>query len=239
MNNKDLIFLTIITFLLTSILSTYFHFRKEIRKQTSLYESVSDTLKTYKNKNGEYVAKILAIEVEREKDFTSIKNLTEIAKELQDLVKQKSKEVSDLKLALILKEETVIEITDTVYVQDPEQAIMIKNLVLMNTYEDKWLFAHYGINKGLYKLDVKITNEYDITLGYERKNIFHKTKPYVEVVNKNPYTKTSDLKAYIKAENEKKFSIGLQGGIGFNYGLINKNIDFGPQLGFGFNYKLF
>lgn len=239
MNKKDLIALTIITALLVGIISSYFTFKKEIKKQTSLYESVSDTLKVFKNKNGEYVAKILAIEVEKEKDFTTIKNLSGINKELQDLVISKSKEVKDLQMALIHKSETIIEHRDTVYFPNPETALVLKDLTLLTSLNNKWIDVTYGIDKGLYSLDLRVYNEFDVTIGYEKTGWFKPTKSYVEVVNKNPYTMTSDLKAYKKMIPQKRWHMNMYGGFGGQYGLINKQIDFGPQIGIGVGYNIF
>lgn len=239
MNKKDLIALTIITALLVGIISSYFTFKKEIRRQTSLYESVSDTLKVFKNKNGEYVAKILAIEVEREKDFITIKNLFGINKELQDLVIRKSKEVKDLQVALIHKSETIIEHRDTVYFPDPETALVIKDLVLMTSFNNKWIDAKYGIDKGFYKLDLRVYNDFEVTIGYEKTGLFKPSKSYVEVVDKNPYTIPTDLKAYRKIVPQKRWHINAFGGFGGQYGLINKQIDFGPQVGIGVGYNIF
>ena len=236
--NKNALYWTVITVLAIMLASVFIGTRKELKNQTDLYEAVTDTLQTFKNKNGELVAKIQAIEVEREKDFTTIRNLTGINKELQDLVKKKSKEIKDLEMALILKEETIIIKRDTI-LTDPKTSEVIKDIILVDTIKNDWITVKYGINKGFYVLDLGVKNEYHIAMGQESQGLFKPTKSYVEIVNKNPYTITTDAKGYRKVENISRWDVGFHIGFGGQFGFIHQKFDYGPQIGVGFNYKIF
>ena len=85
MEKKLIILLAIVSVLL---LSSFFLFRHEIRDLQNLYASTQDTVKYWKNKNGENVAKISVLETDKTRDFIKMATKDSIIKELQKLVKK-------------------------------------------------------------------------------------------------------------------------------------------------------
>ena len=78
------------TILLSSLLNEK---RSDYKEQVELYNSITDTVKFYKNKDSLNVAKIQVMQTDKESDFLKIKNLTGTNLELQNLVRNKDKEI--------------------------------------------------------------------------------------------------------------------------------------------------
>lgn len=242
MNKKDLIFggviviLLGVTILLFSLLSEK---RSDYKEQVELYNSITDTVKFYKNKDSLNVAKIQVMQTDKESDFLKIKNLTGTNLELQNLIKDKDKKIKDLNTALIHKDETVYIDTLRMYYPIGGDTIIFSQSVLLDTINNKWINAKYGFNKGLSYLDLKVYNEYQITIGYEGGNLFKKGTPYGIVTNMNPYTSTKDMRVYqVSVPKQKRMGISFQTGFGGVYDMKNNNISYGPYIGLGLNYNI-
>lgn len=242
MNKKDLIFggviviLLGVTILLFSLLNEK---RSDYKKQVELYNSITDTVKFYKNKDSLNVAKIQVMQTDKESDFLKIKNLTGTNLELQNLIKDKDKKIKDLNTALIHKDETVYTDTLRMYYPIGGDTIIFSQSVLLDTINNKWINAKYGFNKGLSYLDLKVYNEYQITIGYEGGNLFKKGTPYGIVTNMNPYTSTKDMRVYqVSVPKQKRMGISFQTGFGGVYDMKNNNISYGPYVGLGLNYNI-
>ena len=242
MNKKDLIFggviviLLGVTILLFSLLSKK---SSDYKEQVELYNSITDTVKFYKNKDSLNVAKIQVMQTDKESDFLKIKNLTGTNLELQNLIKDKDKKIKDLNTALIHKDETVYIDTLRMYYPIGGDTIIFSQSVLLDTINNKWINAKYGFNKGLSYLDLKVYNEYQITIGYEGGNLFKKGTPYGIVTNMNPYTSTKDMRVYqVSVPKQKRMGISFQTGFGGVYDMKNNNISYGPYVGLGLNYNI-
>ncbi len=242
MNKKDLIFggviviLLGVTILLFSLLSEK---RSDYKKQVELYNSITDTVKFYKNKDSLNVAKIQVMQTDKESDFLKIKNLTGTNLELQNLIRNKDKEIKDLNTALIHKDETVYIDTLRMYYPIGGNTIIFSQSVLLDTINNKWINAKYGFNRGFSYLDLKVYNEYQITIGYEGGNLFKKGTPYGIVTNMNPYTSTKDMRVYqVSVPKQKRMGISFQTGFGGVYDMKNSNISYGPYIGLGLNYNI-
>lgn len=242
MNKKDLIFggviviLLGVTILLFSLLSEK---RSDYKEQVELYNSITDTVKFYKNKDSLNVAKIQVMQTDKESDFLKIKNLTGTNLELQNLIKNKDKEIKDLNTALIHKDKTVYIDTLRMYYPIGGDTIIFSQSVLLDTINNKWINAKYGFNRGFSYLDLKVYNEYQITVGYEGGNLFKKGTPYGIVTNMNPYTSTKDMRVYqVSVPKQKRMGISFQTGFGGVYDMKNNNISYGPYIGLGLNYNI-
>ncbi len=242
MNKKDLIFggviviLLGVTILLSSLLNEK---RSDYKEQVELYNSITDTVKFYKNKDSLNVAKIQVMQTDKESDFLKIKNLTGTNLELQNLIRNKDKEIKDLNTALIHKDETVYIDTLRIYYPIGGDTIIFSQSVLLDTINTKWINAKYGFNRGFSYLDLKVYNEYQITIGYEGGNLFKKGTPYGIVTNMNPYTSTKDMRVYqVSVPKQKRMGISFQTGFGGVYDMKNNNISYGPYIGLGLNYNI-
>ena len=153
--------------------------------------------------------------------------------ELKDMLDMNTKEIKELKKSLqssisyISKIEGKMQV-DTIYMND---TIYYKDSIptIHFGYKDDWLTlsgtaSFKPLQTKINNIQVPISVETGLTEDY---NIFVKTNnPYVTIQNIDG--------AIIK---DKKFNIDyhheLQVGVGFQYGLFNKQVDFGPQIGYG------
>lgn len=225
----------IVVFLFTQIE----RYKGDYREQVNLYNSITDSLKTWKGKDSLNLAKIQVMQTDKASDFLKIKNLEGTNLELQALIKKQDKKIKDLNTALILKEETIIRDTTRLYYPVGGDTLIFSKSILLDTLKNNWIDAIYGFNKGFSYLDLKIRNEYELTIGYEGGNLFKKGTPYAIVKNLNPYTSTSDLKVYqVAVPKPKRFGIALQTGFGGIYDIKNKSLSYGPYIGLGLNYNI-
>jgi hypothetical protein len=242
MNKKDLIFGGVIVMLLgvaILLFSLLSEKRSDYKEQVELYNSITDTVKFYRNKDSLNVAKIQVMQTDKESDFLKIKNLTGTNLELQNLIRNKDKKIKDLNTALIHKDETVYVDTLRMYYPIGGDTIIFSQSVLLDTVNNKWINAKYGFNKGLSYLDLRVYNEYQITIGYEGGNLFKKGTPYGIVTNMNPYTSTKDMRVYqVSVPKQKRMGISFQTGFGGVYDMKNSNISYGPYIGLGLNYNI-
>lgn len=153
--------------------------------------------------------------------------------ELKDMLDMNTKEIKELKKSLqssisyISKIEGKMQV-DTIYMND---TIYYKDSIptIHFGYKDDWLTlsgtaSFKPLQTKINNIQVPISVETGLTEDY---NIFVKTNnPYVTIQNIDG--------AIIK---DKKFNIDyhheLHVGMGFQYGLFNKQVDFGPQIGYG------
>lgn len=156
--------------------------------------------------------------------------------ELQDQININQEEIKEIKKKLktsidyISKIDGLVKV-DTIYMND---TIYYKDSIptIHFGYKDDWLTLNGSTTllnntskTSIHNIQVPILVETGLTEDY---NIFVKTNnPYVTIQNIDG--------AIIK---DRKFNIDyhheLQVGIGFQYGLFNNQIDFGPQIGYGF-----
>ena len=102
----------------------------------------------------------------------------------------------------------------------------------------KWYGYSFTLEKSKVSLDsLYFSSETEIIWGKEDhgtiKNIFKENKPIVSVIQKNPYTTTTELQNYtFKDFNPQRLSLGTQIG----YGITPKG--FQPYLGVGLSLKI-
>ena len=243
MNNKlNIVLLGIIAILLgvAIFLGVIANKNKDsYREQVSLYNAITDTLKTWKDKDSLNNAKIQVMQTEKTADFLKIQNLTGTNLELQNLIKSQGKRIKDLNTALIVKSETIIRDTTRIYYPIEGDTIIFSQSVLLDSIENEWITALYGFNKGRSVLDFTLVNDYHITIGYEGGNVFKQGTPFAIIKNLNPYTITNDLRVYqTSMKKQKRIGVSLQAGFGGLYDIKIKTLGYGPYIGLGINYNI-
>lgn len=196
--------------------------RNELNQVSTNYIAASDSLRILKLQNYELLYEKQAY-ILKESELNEKINITE--SEIKEI-----KRKLDTSIDYISKIDGAIMI-DTVYTNDT--IYINKDTTIINfDYNDLWLSLNGTAkildnksNTSINKLIVPLTIETGLTENYE---IFVKTD--------NPYINIVGLDGAIIDENKFKpnFKHELQIGIGFQYGLFNKQIDFGPQIGYGF-----
>ena len=222
------------------IVALYFIFRQskdykdKYKEQIELYESLTDTLRVYKNKDSLNVATIKVIETNRAEDFAKIKNLEGYNLKLQQLVVSQGKSIKDLTSALIIATETHFIDTVREYLPLGGDSIVFSKSVLLDSVNNKWINAIWGFRMGKSILQLKTFDEFSIVIKDSKEG------SYAEITNMNPYSTTKDMRVYnVSVPKQKKIGIGYNIGVGAQYGYFNRKFDVGPYIGIGINGNLF
>ena len=233
LKNINIIIIILLILLLISLsLSnrTKNKYRDRYNNQVELYNSITDSLKKYKNKDSLNTAVIKVMETDKTKDFLKIKNLEGYNLKLQEFVKSQEKEIKNLKVALIVATETSYTDTLKEYYPVGGDTIVFSKSILLDSINNKWINAMWGFKMGKSILQVKTFDEFTISIK-NSKNI-----PYAEITNLNPYSTTKDMRVYqVAVPKQKKNSFGYSIGFGGHYGISSKIFDYGPYIGISFN----
>ena len=191
-----------------------------------LISAINDTLTKVRMKNLEEKATITTLETKDAKSFVDLKIRDSEIIILQQTVKDYAKKLkAGSSVTNTTTETTVIKtIRDTMYFAKPTDVYP----TYKSTFEDKWIKYSTIANSDSTHLNLKVTNEYSVIVGKD------KGKPFVDVINKNPYSTTTKLRTFqVSIPSPKKFGIGISIGAG-----ISKDLKPAPYIGVGLNYNL-
>jgi len=221
--NVLLIFLTV---LLIIFVKNYFSKSSQLNESKGLLTSLTSKLEISKNKLGQEVAKREVIETYNTKMFTRMELQDSTLKDLQKLVKDNRNLIKNFGSATILEGETTIDnSTITNIYQDKDSNVLYKS-----KFNNEWIDYTIMARKDTTSLNLKFTNKYDIVLGYEKQGLFKKRKPYANVTNHNPYTKTKELRTYQVKQKPQRFTLGVQAGYGITKGGLSPYVGIGGGL---------
>lgn len=230
--NKNLLIIVLFITILFYLQNTN---RNRIRVQSNLIESLDANLTTWKDKDSLNRARIQVIETQKTKDFLALQSNDSLIKRLQDKVNYFKKQLKDQGVVTVFDSETNVKTTS-------KTEIIVRDTIRNNTFPEyksnfnlnDWVIGNTISNKDSTTLTLKIKNSYSVIVGKERKGLFKKSVPFVEVINENPYTETKSLRTYqVKLPRQKRFGIGPTIGVG-----INNNFRISPFLGIGVQYNL-
>ena len=203
-------------------------------KQIELYEAITDSLHTYRNKDGLNVSYIKTMETKSAKDFLDIKNLTGYNLKLQNLIASQGKDISRLRTALVLANETQFVDTIRDFYPIGGDTIIFSQSVLIDSISNNWINASWGCKRGKSILQVKTFDELSIVIKDSKKG------QYAEVTNLNPYSSTKEMRVFnVATPKQKKRGLGYSFGVAGHYGYFNRQFDVGPYIGIGINGNLF
>jgi hypothetical protein len=211
------------------LLNLYFEKSSQVNELKYLTEAMNDTIKSYRNKNNEMVSKIKVLETTNTGSFTALKTKDSIINILQYYVKKYKKKLkkqgSVTHIGSSLSMDTTITST-----QIMENGYPVYN----SKFNLKgWVYGEIKAGKDSTNISLKVKNSYTTIIGRERVGLF-KYKPFVEIINHNPYSETKTLRTYqIKLPKQPKIGFGIQTG----YGITKSGLS--PYLGIGINYKPF
>ena len=214
---------------------TNISYQKEAKENANLVISLNDTLKTWKDKDSLSHTKIQIIETERTKDFLSLQSKDEEIIKLQKTVKQYEKQIKNQGSVTNFTSETKIITKDSLVTDS-----VCGKCSFYFSNSNPWFSVDASIyptktpNQLNLSLDLKVKNEYSVIVGEEKQGLFKKPKPFVEVLNHNPYSETKSLKTYQVSNNVrvKRFGIGPNISVGFN------DKGFSWFIGIGLQYNL-
>lgn len=212
--------------------------RAKEQEQTELVKALNDTLKVWKDKDSLSHAKIQVLETSNPKDFINLKSNDKEVQDLQKLVKTYQDKLKKKGSATIF--ETTTEIgtqiptkVDTIYV--PKNGLEIKKPVYNSSFNlGNWVIGNTKATEDSTSINLKVKNEYSVIIGEESQGWFKPRKPFVEVINKNPYSETTSLRTYqVQQPKVKRFGIGPVLGYG-----ITSDFKSDIFIGVGLQYNL-
>jgi len=229
------VFIAIPVIIIAILYFTNISYQKEAKENANLVISLNDTLKTWKDKDSLSHTKIQIIETKRTKDFLSLQSKDEEIIKLQKTVKQYEKQIKNQGSVTNFASETKITTKDSLVTDS-----VCGKCSFYFSNSNPWFSVDASIyptktpNQVGLSLDLKVKNKYSVIVGEEKQGLFKKPKPFVEVLNHNPYSETESLKTYQVSNNVrvKRFGIGPNFSGGFN------DTGFSWFIGFGLQYNL-
>jgi len=185
-------------------------------------EALNQKITYYKNKEGQEIAAKISLQGEKNALKLLVISLNDSTKQLNKIIKTFKNVSAAIQTKTILKIDS-IEIPYYIKGNDFNKPFEIK--------KEFYSFSGNSTNLGLFINSIIIPNKQSIVIG-DKKTSFFKNKYQINVINSNPYIKTTNLESFVYKEKKKRFGIGLQFGYGIN------SLRLSPYLGIGLNYSL-
>lgn len=207
-------------------------YKNQLEERKELISSLNDTIKTWKDKNGNSVSEISLLQTSKVNDFLEIQSKDKEIQELQAIVKDNKSKLGKQGSVTNITTNTKADIsavtkTDTVIIDNTKHIVYKSNFNLKN-----WITGNVIAAKDSTKINLSVKNQYSVILG-EEGSFFSKKKPYIKVINYNPYSETKSLRAYQVQDTRAKlrfnWSLYLGAGVTYSKGEFIP----GPQVGAG------
>lgn len=198
-------------------------------------EQINDTLRSYIDENGIQVSRIRVLTGESKKTLLSIKSKDSTIVWLQELVKSYKGKLD----AAIVLSGTTSSVGSTGTIVSRSDTVYIDSLIYIypeyySEWNERWDSGFIRANRDSIHRQVKVHNEYEITLGSVSNGWFKKKTYDVMVKNLNPNTRTEELRSFQVKENPKRISLGIHAG----YGLSLSTFQPTPYIGIGVGFNL-
>ena len=199
--------------------------------------ALKDSMKTWKDKEGNFKANITLLENENSQYFTNWTTADSTVIKLQKLVKQYEAKIkhggsvttigTDAKIDIVAPSQTsgFTTVHDTVYA-NYKSDFNIKG----------WVWGTVSATKDSTTLGMRFKEEIDVAIGTEKTGFLGlgKGRPFAEVTLHNPFNKVSTLRAYSnKPVPAKRFGVGPVVAYGVGPGFIP-----GVFVGIGVNWNI-
>jgi len=177
-------------------------YKDQSQELESLMASMQDTIKTFKNKDGEQVSQIASLQGSK-----------------QNLLLALGK--SDARLSKLIKEGATVGASfaqttkiDTVMIlkTDTVNGVIERN----SSISDKWMSIDVKERNDSLQAKVEMKDEITVSFKDVSQGLFKKKKSVVEVTNANPYVKIDGLRSF--EIPQKKSNLGFWLGIGIGAG---------------------
>lgn len=229
MNKRSLI-ITVIT---TCIIICLIAYACKLKHSISIYEHnasvMHDSIETLTLKNGEHVSTINSYIIEKNQLSQCLDLDKQTIKELEKKLHSSVAHASSIDARVVYD---TIATRDTIVVRDD---VTTYNII----YSDKWLSLS---GRSIIKDSIATTSFNTISISTPIQ--VGLTEDYqIWVKSDNPYLKISNIKSFVVdgskiKQKTKRWGLGLQLGVGMQYGGVNKHIDIGPYIGVGISYNI-
>jgi hypothetical protein len=217
-----------LVFIVVVLIALIIHQKRGYKEISQLYVTAQDSMKTYRNEKGQFVSKISVLQATNEKYFLEMQTKDADILHLQQLLKDEKKQRHDVDMALTFSTATNLKLQDSLtnLISSVDSFLINGQKVYYPTYTKsfadtgKWYSGDVTLGKKIFKLDLALTNKYDVVIGTEPDGWF-KRKGFAEITNLNPYSQTKTMKAYQKTPiPNKPLKTGvITGVIGFIIGI--------------------
>lgn len=181
-------------------------YKDNYNEQSNLIVSMQDSIKYYKNKQGESVAQISLLQGTRENLLKLIGNQD---LRLSKLIKNKSR------VGSVFTQTTKI---DTVLITkvDTVDGVVERNASI----NDKWMTIEIKERNDSLRANVEMRDEISVAFRKVPQGFLKPKKSVVEVTNANPYVKISGLRSFEIPQKKSNAKIWLGLGIGAGAGYL-------------------
>lgn len=231
--NKNLIILIlagVLLFVLFLLFQEKINRHREKQDNVELINALSDSIRTYQNKNGDMVTTIAAIQTSSVDIFMKLNFVEEELLRLQEVVKDYDKKLKAGGSVTNFKTETNVRKTDSTTLASLDSIVKGNKTYYYPTYtsnyKDKWLTYSTQSSKDSTLVHVSMVNEYSVVIGEQ------KGKPFADIINYNPYSTVQKVRTFqVSTPKPKKFGVGFLIGVG-----INSEGRLLPTIGAGLTY---
>jgi hypothetical protein len=237
------IFIVIGVLILVGYLMKSCEAETKLAETQTLNKAMNDTLKTWKDKEGNFKAKITSLETKNVETFTKWKTSNNEVIKLQALVTKYKKQLDKKGSATVITTNADIDISEpTIVYRDttkPCDPIYETPFEIMGTgkYEKtKWVWGIVTATKDSTRVGMRFHEEIDVVIGQEKTGFLGLGKPrsFAEVTLHNPFNKVLTLRSYSTTPlPAKRFGIGpvVAYGVGYKFA-------FQFFVGVGINWNL-
>jgi hypothetical protein len=205
----------------------------KLEEQVQINEQANSELKQHLNKEGLQVSQIQILSAEKEKAFLKMKFQDSVIQQLQEVVKDYK---GKLKSATVLINNSTSSGGSVTTITKYDTIIKDSVIMLYPTYEtawnSKWEIGSIKATKDSIFRDIKIMNEFEITMGAVKNGMFKKKTNEVIVKNLNPNTLTDELRTFEVRQNDKRINLGLQAGYGIGFSTMRPTTYVGVGVSF-------
>jgi hypothetical protein len=223
------VFSAFVSILLTIIITISKSRINKLKQTEQLYITATADLKIAHNKDSTQTATIDVLTSENTHLFTKLETKDADIIRLQNLVKNYEKKNGDLNTAIIISNETVIHLKDSIKsiiigYSNHKDSTGAYYPIYYQPINKKWYNGNITMGYDTLDLQLKIKNDYNVTIGDEKISLFKK-KLFANITNLNPDTETTVMKVYqqkeVKTKIMKPFSVGGAIGLGIGYLLFH------------------
>lgn len=205
--------------------------RKDLTKANQNLSAVTDTIHTLETKNGEIIKWNQSLILDKDGLQAQLEQEELNRREIERNLNSK---ISSLTNVIAGFSADTIVVTDTVkIIDDSTRVANFRYVDDWMTVSGRTLFS--GLLSETTITDLRIRVPVTIGQTEDLKLFVHTPNPNVSIELMNNYI--VDNSGVLKKRS--RWSFGIYGGFGMQYGLLTKNIDFGPQFGVGVSYRIF
>lgn len=208
----------------------------KLEEVNTLNEQLGAELKQTVTKYGEQVSQIQTLQGMSENAFLQLNSKDSTIISLQNMVENYKGKLRSATLILNTTSSIGNIATDAITYHDTiiKDSIIYIYPTYTSNWSNKWETGLISATRDSIMRDIKITNEYEITLGDVKNGFLKKKTNEVIVKNLNPNTLTDEIKTFEVIQKDKRVNLSAQAG----YGIGLNNMRPTPYVGFGISFSL-